>query len=89
MPSVFTKYRAGNECRQPSNVAEGRGVQRVDTSQFRDASSAGQGSDVVDPPQDQLTVDSIGIVEGPCCSVAKLLSANGKVMVSKNSCRVQ
>lgn len=54
-------------------------MQRVDAGQFRHAPSAGQGADVVHPPQDQLAVYGIGVVEGPCSRIAKLLSTGGKI----------
>lgn len=53
-------------------------MQGVDTGEFGDPSSAGQGSNVVHPPQDQLTIDGVGVMEGPCSCVTKLLPANGK-----------
>lgn len=61
-------------------------MQRVDTSQFRDPSSTGQGSNVVHPPQDQLTVDSIGIMESSCSGITELLPANAKAMRGQKSC---
>lgn len=54
-------------------------MQGVDTGQFRHPPSAGQGSDVVHPPQDQLAVYGIGVVECPCSRIAKLLSTRGKI----------
>lgn len=54
-------------------------MQRVDTGQFRDPSGPGQGSNVVHPPQDQFTIDGVGVMKGPCCCITKLLPANGKV----------
>lgn len=63
---VFTQYCAGDQCGQPGHVAEGRGVQGVDPGQFRDPPGAGQRADVIHPPQDQFTVNGVGVVEGPC-----------------------
>ncbi len=80
MHVLFTEYRAGHQCRKPSHIAESRGVQRVDAGQFRDPSSAGQGTNVVHPPQDQLTIDGVGVMEGPGSCVTKLLSAIGEVL---------
>lgn len=54
-------------------------MKRVDTSQFRDSSSAGQGSNVVDSPQNQLTVNGVGVMEGPCSCITKLLPVDVKV----------
>lgn len=76
---VHTKYRAGDKCREPSHIAEGGGVQGVDPSQFRYSSSAGQGSNVVHSPQDQLTVDGVRVMECPCSCITKLLPTKGKV----------
>lgn len=50
---MLTEHGAGHERGQPGHVAEGRGVQRVDPGQLGDAPGAGQGSDVVHPPQDR------------------------------------
>lgn len=60
-------------------------MQRVDTSQFRNPSSAGEGSNVIHPPQDQLTVDGVGVMKGPCSCITKLLPANAKVTQGQNS----
>lgn len=54
-------------------------MQGVDSGQFRHPSSAGQGSNVVHPPQDQLTIDGVGVMECPCSCITKLLPTNGKV----------
>ena len=51
-------------------------MQGVDARQLRDAAGAGQGSNVVHPPEDQLTVDGVGVVESPCGCIAKLLPEN-------------
>lgn len=56
-------------------------MQGVDTGQFRHPSSAGQGSNVVHPPQDQLTIDGVGVMECPCSCITKLLPTNGKVQL--------
>lgn len=76
---ALTKYCAGYQCRQPSHIAEGRRVQRVDAGQFRDPSSAGQGSDVVHSPQNQLTVNGVWVVESPCSCITKLLPVGANV----------
>lgn len=74
---MLTEHGAGHERGQPGHVAEGRGVQRVDPGQLGDAPGAGQGSDVVHPPQDQLAVDGVGVVEGPGGRVTEPLPAAG------------
>lgn len=81
--SLLTKYRAGYKCREPSNIAEGRGVERVDTSQFKHPSCARQRSNVVHPPQDQLAIDGVWIMECPCSCITHLLPANGKMRLLK------
>lgn len=76
---MHTKYRAGDECREPSHIAEGGGVQGVDTGQFRYPSSTGQGSNVVHAPQDQLTIDGVRVMECPGSCITKLLPTKRKV----------
>ena len=70
---ALTEHRAGHQRGQPRHVAEGRGVQGVDARQLGDAARAGQRADVVHPPEDQLAVDGVGVVERPRGRVAKLL----------------
>lgn len=55
-------------------------MQRVDPGQFRDPSSARQGSNMVHPPQYKLTVDGIGVMESPCSCITELLPADVKEM---------
>lgn len=82
---TLTKYSAWYQCRQPSHIAEGRRVQRVDTGQFRDPTSAGQGSDVVHSPQNQLTINGVWVVESPCSCITKLLPVSADVEIDLKS----